>query len=230
MVVHLFVGHSDRRVVVQPLRHKLQGQRVLGAAGLLDLGPFVLEPYLYLGFVQTKLVGQFLASALRQVSVLVELLLQSGQLFTAKRGPGPLLLRTLVLPLHPPRSGSWKYFGKSTIIIWRNEHKLYNNMLLMCIASRYVVEWVGGCRWFLKNGYKRRNIIIMSLFAWLSDLAIKVIKILITTEQSSISFKSSIHVSARYMLFFYHFNYFVQYFINAYYMFWSTRWFLRYTP
>jgi len=106
MVVHLFVGHGDRRVVVQPLRHQLQGQRVLGAAGLLDLGPFVLEPYLYLGFVQAKLVGQFLASALRQVSVLVELLLQSGQLFTAKRGPGPLLLRTLVLPLHPPRPGS----------------------------------------------------------------------------------------------------------------------------
>jgi len=52
VVVHLFVGHGDRGVVVQPLCHQLQGQRILGAARLLDLGPLVLEPYLYLGFIQ----------------------------------------------------------------------------------------------------------------------------------------------------------------------------------
>lgn len=92
-------------MVVQPLCHQLQGQRVLGAARLLDLSPLVLEPNFYLGFVQAQLVGQFLASALCQVPVLVELLLQPGQLLATERGPGPLLLRALVLPLHPPRTG-----------------------------------------------------------------------------------------------------------------------------
>lgn len=117
VVVHLFVGHGDRGVVVQSLCHQLQGQRILGAARLLDLGPLVLKPYLYLGFVQTQLVGQFLTSALRQVPVLVELLLQTGQLLATERGPGSLLLRTLVLPLHPPRTGSCKWPKKNPIIV-----------------------------------------------------------------------------------------------------------------
>jgi len=62
-------------VVVQSLRHQLQRQRILGAARLFQLGPFVLEPDLDLRLVQSQFPAQLLASLLRQIAILVELVL-----------------------------------------------------------------------------------------------------------------------------------------------------------
>jgi len=99
-----FLSNHDRAVVVQSLRHQLQGQWILGAAGLLDFRPFVLKPYFDLGLVQTELVGQLLSPSLGQVPVLRKLLLQPGQLIAAERRPGPFLVLLLfVLFLRPSR-------------------------------------------------------------------------------------------------------------------------------
>lgn len=98
-----FFSNHDRAVVVQPLGHQLQGQRVLGAACLLDFRPFVLKPYFYLSLVQSQLVGQLLSPSFGQVPVLHELFFEPGQLVAAERGPRSLLvLLLLVLLLHAP--------------------------------------------------------------------------------------------------------------------------------
>lgn len=74
----LLFGQRDGRVVVEALRHQLQGERILLAARLLDLGALVLEPDLDLGLVQAQLRAQLLSPLLRQVSVLVEFVLHRG--------------------------------------------------------------------------------------------------------------------------------------------------------
>lgn len=79
-------------MVVQSLRHQLQRQPVLEAAGLFDLGPLVLEPDLDLGLVQVELLGQRLAPLLRDVAVHLELRLQSLQLLGREGGARPLVL------------------------------------------------------------------------------------------------------------------------------------------
>lgn len=79
-------------MVVQALRHQVLGQRVRLPGGLLDLGPFVLEPDLDLGLVQTQILGQVLPPLLRQVPVVLELGLQPLQLLRAEGGSGPLVV------------------------------------------------------------------------------------------------------------------------------------------
>lgn len=79
-------------VVVQSLRHQLQRQAVLEAAGLLDLGALVLEPDLDLGLVEAQLLGQGLAPLLRDVAVHLELALQPLQLLDREGRARPLVL------------------------------------------------------------------------------------------------------------------------------------------
>jgi len=79
-------------VVVQSLRHQLQREPVLEAAGLLDLGPFVLEPDLDLGLVEAELLGQGLPPLLRDVAVHRELGLQPLQLLRGEGRAWPLVL------------------------------------------------------------------------------------------------------------------------------------------
>jgi len=79
-------------MVVQSLRHQLQGQSVLVAAGLFDLGPLVLEPDLDLGLVEVELLGQSLPPLLRDVAVHLELCLQSLQLLGREGRARPLVL------------------------------------------------------------------------------------------------------------------------------------------
>lgn len=62
-------------MVVESLRHQLQCQRILGATGLFQLGPLVLEPDLDLRLVQTQFAAELLATLLGQVAILVELVL-----------------------------------------------------------------------------------------------------------------------------------------------------------
>lgn len=57
---HIIFITGNRRMIIQPLRHQLQRERVLLAGGLLDFGPFVLEPDFDLGLVQTELGAQLL--------------------------------------------------------------------------------------------------------------------------------------------------------------------------
>ena len=66
-------------MVVQALGHQLQGERILLAAGLLDLGPFVLEPNLNLRLVESKFSAQLLSPLLGQVSIFVEFVLQEDE-------------------------------------------------------------------------------------------------------------------------------------------------------
>lgn len=62
-------------MIVESLRHQLQCQRILGATGLFQLGPLVLEPDLDLRLVQTQFAAELLATLLGQVAILVELVL-----------------------------------------------------------------------------------------------------------------------------------------------------------
>ena len=103
--VLLLVGHRHGAVVVEPLRHQLQRQRVPHPRRLLHLGPLVLEPDLHLGVAQLQVVGEALAALLRQVAVLLELALQRTQLLVGERRPRPLVVcRRLLLPLHFARA------------------------------------------------------------------------------------------------------------------------------
>lgn len=79
-------------MVVQSLRHQLQRQPVLEAAGLFDLGPLVLEPDLDLGLVEVELLGQGLPPLLRDVAVHLELGLQPLQLLGREGRARPLVL------------------------------------------------------------------------------------------------------------------------------------------
>lgn len=75
-------------MVVEALRHELQRERIFLTRGLLDLGPFVLEPDFDLSLVETELGTQLLATSFRQISVFSELVFQTSELSTGKRGPG----------------------------------------------------------------------------------------------------------------------------------------------
>lgn len=79
-------------MVVQSLRHQLQRQAVLEAAGLLDLGALVLEPDLDLRLVEIELLGQGLAPLLRDVPVHLEFGLEPLQLLGREGRAGPLVL------------------------------------------------------------------------------------------------------------------------------------------
>ena len=57
-VGELVLVHRNRAVVVQSLGGQHLGQLALGAGGLLDLGPLVLEPDLDLVLIQTELIGK----------------------------------------------------------------------------------------------------------------------------------------------------------------------------
>ena len=74
-------------MVVQALGHQLKGERILLAAGLLDLGPFVLEPNLNLRLVQSKFSAQLLSPLLGQVSIFVEFVLQEREEEDVNRRP-----------------------------------------------------------------------------------------------------------------------------------------------
>jgi hypothetical protein len=99
-------------VVVEALRHQLQGEGVLLAGRFLDLGPLVLEPDLDLGLVEAQLGAQLLPPPLGQVAVFREFVLEAGQLRPRERRPRPLLLGrggTLLRSgfLHAPGPGTW---------------------------------------------------------------------------------------------------------------------------
>ena len=79
-------------MIVESLRHQVQGQSVLSAAGLLDLGPLVLKPDLDLGFVQAQLLRQVLSPLLCQVPVRLKLRFESLQLLCCEGRPWSLVL------------------------------------------------------------------------------------------------------------------------------------------
>lgn len=95
-------------MVVQSLSHELQGQRVLVAGGLFDLGPLVLEPDFDLGFVQVEFLGQRLSPLLRDVAVRLELVFQSLQLLGRERCPRPLVLLAVLLLFQFPCPRAWR--------------------------------------------------------------------------------------------------------------------------
>lgn len=95
-------------MVVESLSHQLQGERVLVAAGLFDLGPLVLEPDFDLGLVQVEFLGQRLSPLLRDVAVRLELVFQSLQLFGRERRPRPLVLLGAFLLFQFPCPGAWR--------------------------------------------------------------------------------------------------------------------------
>lgn len=103
----LVLLHGGRRVVVQSLRHELQGQAVLVAGGLFDLGPLILEPDFDLGLVQVEFLGQRLSPLLRYVAVGLELVFQSLQLLGRERCPGPLVLLAALLLFQFPCPRAW---------------------------------------------------------------------------------------------------------------------------
>lgn len=96
-------------MVVQSLGHELQGQAVLVAGGLFNLGPLVLEPDFDLGLVQVEFLRQRLSPLLRDVPVGLELVFQSLQLLGRERCPGPLvLLAAALLLLQFPCPRAWR--------------------------------------------------------------------------------------------------------------------------
>lgn len=102
VVVILVYGYGG--VVVKALGHKVSCQVTFLSARLLDLGPLILEPNLDLRFVQAQVLRQILPPLLRQVLVVLELLLQSGQLLRGEGCAGPLLLRLAVTALDATRT------------------------------------------------------------------------------------------------------------------------------
>lgn len=95
-------------MVVQSLRHELQGQPVLVAGGLFNLGPLILEPDFNLGLVQAEFLGQRLSPLLRYVPVGLELVFQSLQLLGRERCPGPLVLLGALLLFQFPCPWAWR--------------------------------------------------------------------------------------------------------------------------
>lgn len=95
-------------MVVESLSHQLQGQGVLVAGGLFDLGPLVLEPDFDLGLVQVEFLGQRLSPLLRDVAVRLELVFQSLQLFGREGRPRPFVLLGALLLFQFPCPGAWR--------------------------------------------------------------------------------------------------------------------------
>lgn len=93
-------------MVVETLGHKMCRQVTFLSARLLDLGPLILEPNLDLRLVQAQVLRQVLPPLLRQVLVVLELLLQSGQLLRGEGSAGPLLLWLAVATLDATRAGT----------------------------------------------------------------------------------------------------------------------------
>lgn len=79
-------------MIVESLRHQLQCQRILGATGLFQLGPLVLEPDLDLRLIQAQFAAELLATLLGQVAILVELVLWKRE----RRKRGWSVLHTLL--------------------------------------------------------------------------------------------------------------------------------------
>lgn len=67
-------------MVVQPLGRQHLGELALRPARLLDLGPLVLKPNLDLVLVEAEVLRKALSPLFGQVSVLLKLPLESGQL------------------------------------------------------------------------------------------------------------------------------------------------------
>lgn len=93
-------------MVVEPLGHELEGERIALPARLLDLGALVLEPDFDLGLVELQLCCQVLSAFLGQVPVLLELLFEPRQLVGRERRPGSLLVRLLFFLFHPSGPGT----------------------------------------------------------------------------------------------------------------------------
>lgn len=94
-------------MVVKSLSHELQGQPVLVAAGLFDLGPLILEPDFNLGLVQVEFLRQRLSPLLRYVPVGLKLGFQSLQLLGRERRPRPLVLLAVLLLFQFPCPRPW---------------------------------------------------------------------------------------------------------------------------
>lgn len=111
-------------MVVQSLGHELQGQAVLVAGGLFNLGPLILEPDFNLGLVQVEFLGQRLSPLLRYVPVGLELVFQSLQLLGRERCPGPLVLLAALLLFQFPCPWAWcGNNNRNKIFILRLEHE-----------------------------------------------------------------------------------------------------------
>lgn len=115
-------------MVVQSLRHELQRQTVLVAAGLFNLGPLVLEPDFNLGLVQVQFLGEGLSPLLCYVPVGLELGFESLQLLSRKRRPGPLVLLAVLLLLQFPCPWAWRgnNKGNKNIYSTAGHHSLIN--------------------------------------------------------------------------------------------------------
>lgn len=116
-------------MVVQSLGHELQGQAVLVAGGLFNLGPLILEPDFNLGLVQVEFLGQRLSPLLRYVPVGLELVFQSLQLLSRERCPGPLVLLCALLLFQFPCPWAWcgnNNGNKIFILLLDHEHSSSN--------------------------------------------------------------------------------------------------------
>lgn len=115
-------------MVVQSLGHELQGQAVLVAGGLFNLGPLILEPDFDLGLVEVEFLGQGLSPLLRYVPVGLELGFQSLQLLGCERCPGPLVLLGAALLLFQfPCPWAWRANNngnKIFILLLDHEHSV----------------------------------------------------------------------------------------------------------
>lgn len=117
VAVWFFVLWRDGGVIVQSLRHQVQGQAVFSAAGLLDFGPLVLKPDLDLGLVQAQLLRQVLPPLLRQVPICLELRFESLELLRCEGRPWSLVLFAGRLLLWFARSRPcWCVWGDGNIL------------------------------------------------------------------------------------------------------------------
>lgn len=78
-------------MIVQSLRHQVQGQTVFCAGGLLDFGPLVLKPDLDLGLVEAQLLSQVLPPLLGQIAICLKLRFESLQLLCCEGRPWSLV-------------------------------------------------------------------------------------------------------------------------------------------
>lgn len=151
-------------MVVESLGHQLQGQWVLVAAGLFDLGPLVLEPDFDLWLVQVEFLGQGLSPLLRDVAVRLELVFQSLQLFGRERCPRPLVLLGALLLFQFPCPGAWRgnnNWNKMFISLFQRRPAFASNPPLPSTAVRKMMT-PAALYYLLKSCYCLIDITLLS--------------------------------------------------------------------
>lgn len=112
----LLAGQRHRRMIVESLRHQLQCQRILGATGLFQLGPLVLEPDLDLRLIQAQFAAQLLATLLGQVAILVELVLEERDKGERGGREGGRVLDSLLFVVQEGEGGSQLTFSRASCV------------------------------------------------------------------------------------------------------------------